>query len=224
MHLLLDTANIQQIQYYCDILPVTGITTNPSILQKAGEKELWTLLDNIKTAIGDMGQLHVQVTASDAKNMITEARTIRQRLGSVYIKVPVTEEGLKCIKALKAEDISVTATAVYSSMQGLLAAAAGADYIAPYCNRMEWLGTDFSRVISIIRNDGERTGSSTKIVAASFRSPGQVLTAIESGAHAVTLSPSMIKEALSSPAVDSAISSFSKDWSNLFGNSMLHQL
>lgn len=74
MHLLLDTANIQQIQYYCDILPVTGVTTNPSILQKAGEKELWTLLDNIKTAIGDMGQLHVQVTASDAKNMITEAR------------------------------------------------------------------------------------------------------------------------------------------------------
>ena len=129
----------------------------------------------------------------------------------IYVKVPVTEEGLKAIRQLKTRGVNVTATAIYYPLQGMLAAAAGADYLAPYCNRMEQNEIDFGRAIGEIRRLIDRDGYQAKILAASFKNAGQVVKAIDSGAHAVTAQPATLRSVLKSALVADAVAVFNAD-------------
>ena len=139
----------------------------------------------------------------------------------MYAKIPTTEQGIKAIRLLKNEGIGVTATAIYSKTQGMLAIAAGADYIAPYFNRMESLDIDTSATIKSLAKFIDRHGASTKIMAASFKNVAQVSAAFEAGAQAVTLHPSLLRAALSTPDVNQAVAAFSQDWYDTFGTDTL---
>ncbi|MDN6640600.1 MAG: fructose-6-phosphate aldolase [Tetragenococcus sp.] len=218
MEILLDTANIEAIRKYEAILPLAGVTTNPSIVKKEGKVDFFSHMNTIREIIGQERMLHVQVVAEDKAGMLKDAETILDQIDrEVYLKIPASEEGLKAIKALKKAGLNVTATAIYTKMQAYLAIAAGADYIAPYFNRMENLNIDATKAVAAMANEIEYSNSKTKIVAASFKNVGQVTTALEQGAQAVTVAPDVIAQALAMPSIDQAVDDFTKDWESVFG-------
>jgi len=217
MEFMLDTANIPAIKRYVDTLPVSGVTSNPSIIKKEGSIDFFKHMREIREIIGAERSLHVQVVADDYEGMMADADAIVNHIDErVYIKVPVTEAGLKVIKSLKEKGRNVTATAIYTKFQAYLAIAAGADYIAPYFNRMENLNIDPTDAIREMVNEIRRTGSSTKVLAASFKNVGQVNAALECGAQAATLGTDIFDQAFAMPSVSKAVSDFTKDWESVF--------
>ena len=209
MEFLLDTANIDMIKKAMDIIPITGVTSNPSIIKREKPQDFFAHMKEIRMLIGNERTLHIQVTRSDTEGMIKDAEIILEKIDhDVYIKVPVTAEGLKAIRYLKKEKVNVTATAIYGSGQGLLAIEAGADYIAPYYNRMENLDIDSEKIISGFSKTIETYKYSTKILAASFKNMSQINKAFLAGAHCVTLDPNLILDMLSAPHILNALNDF----------------
>lgn len=218
MEFILDTIHLASIKKYVNIIPLAGVTSNPSIVKKEGKIDLFKHLREIRSVIGDQASLHVQVVASDPEGIVKDAHAVLENVDrQVYIKVPVTEDGLTAIKILKGENVNVTATAIYTKFQGYLAIQAGADYIAPYFNRMENMNIDARSVISEFAKAIERDHSHTKIIAASFKNVGQVNAAFEAGAQATTMSPDILANALSMPAIGKAVTDFTADWETVFG-------
>lgn len=191
MEILLDTANISLIERYCDIYNITGVTSNPTIISKEKGEFFPTLL-RIREIIGDR-QLHVQVTAETREGMLKEASAIVEKLGKdTYIKVPTTEVGIGVMRRLKEQGYHVTATAIYSLQQAALAASVGADYAAPYVNRISNAYGSAQAVISDIAKLFAMQKVQTKILAASFKNTDQIMQCLLSGAEAVTAAPSSI--------------------------------
>lgn len=218
MEFLLDSANLEAIGEYQEVYPISGVTTNPSILRQDGSVDFFGHCRQIRKRIGAEKSLHVQVTAQDSQGMLAEAEALLRHIDQhVFVKVPVTEEGLRTIRTLKADGVGVTATAIYTKIQGVLAGAAGADFAAPYCNRMEHMGIDAKEVLSHLAFVFADSGCDTKILAASFKNLGQVAGALEHGAHAVTLPPALLRSALAMPAIDQAVNDFYADWEAVFG-------
>ncbi|AXQ77842.1 fructose-6-phosphate aldolase [Streptococcus chenjunshii] len=218
MKLMLDTANLEAVRWGQDFLPLAGVTTNPSIIKKEGQMDFFAHLRQIRQIIGYDRTLHVQVVALEAEDMLAEARAILNHVDKeVYIKVPVTVEGLKVIKLLHAEGIYTTATAIYSKMQAYLAIAAGADYIAPYYNRMENLNIDAASAIADIAEEIKRTGAAAQILGASYKNIEQINRTVEAGGQAVTVAPDLVKQSLQLPAVTQAVQDFREDWFASFG-------
>ena len=147
MELLLDTANVDKIRRCNEIYELTGVTTNPTIIAKQ-KADFFATLEAIRNIIGNK-QLHVQVTADNCDDMLKEAEAITAHIGkATYIKVPTNEEGIKTMKLLKKNGFNVTATAIYTTQQAMLAATVGADYAAPYFNRMCNYNYDASSAIA----------------------------------------------------------------------------
>lgn len=220
MHrLMLDTANLDEIAANLKTLPVTGVTTNPTILLREGKIDVYSHLAAIKELCGKGGCLHVQVMSNDTDTMIKEAHRILERLGNeeIYIKIPATEQGIAAIKVLSAQGVKVTATAVFSVYQGMMAALAGAEYIAVYFNRLQKQGGYPDQVIRELRDFIDNTGSSAKILAASFKTPAQVVHVFECGAHSATVDPSVLMEGLSAAITEQAVANFARDTAALCG-------
>lgn len=223
MEILLDTANIEAIKKFNNIYNIAGVTTNPIILSRE-EGEFFPILYKIREIIKDK-QLHVQVTASTAEEMLREADTIVKNLGKdVFIKVPINEEGIKTIKTLKASGYRVTATVIYTLQQAIFASSVGADYIAPYFNHICDHVGDAAVVISEMSQIFKTHNKTTKILAASFRNTNQIIQSIASGAEAVTLSPDMLSSMLKISSVDATISRFSKTWADMYGGKKIYEL
>lgn len=218
MEFMLDTANIEDIKKYEKIIPLAGVTSNPSIVKNEGSIEFFSHMKQIREIIGDDKSLHVQVVATDYEGMLKDAETILAKIDkNVFVKVPVSEEGLKVIKELKKRGVNVTATAIYTKFQAYLAIAAGADYIAPYFNRMENLNIDSREAIAEMAKEISRTNSQTKILAASFKNVGQVNAALENGAQSATMGVDIIKSAFAMPSIEKAVVDFTSDWETSFG-------
>ena len=131
MKILVDHADINAIKKMYEYYPVDGVTTNPSILKKAGRNP-FDVLSEIRAFIGSEAELHAQIISKDAQGMIKEAYKMREVLGeNTFIKIPVIPEGLKAIKALAKEGVNITGTAIYNQMQGFLAGKAGEKYVDP---------------------------------------------------------------------------------------------
>ncbi|WP_444658350.1 fructose-6-phosphate aldolase [Caproiciproducens sp. R2] len=217
--LLLDTANLTDLTEYLIKWPVAGVTSNPSILKKEGNIDVYSQLAKIKKLCGADRSLHVQVVSNTTEAIVEEAHRILDRLGrDVYIKIPVSAAGLPAIKQLADQNINITATAIYSTLQGIMAALSGAKYIAVYYNRMENNCTDPNAVIREIRSFIDGSGSEAKILAASFKNVGQVTAAYASGAQSVTVGVDIIKSGLGMASIDSAVEEFAKDFEAIHGS------
>ncbi|GAB78436.1 fructose-6-phosphate aldolase, TalC/MipB family [Austwickia chelonae] len=222
MEILFDTADLAVIEEVVDIYPCAGITSNPTILKAEGAVDLYAHMRAVRQLIGDERTLHVQVLAQDPDGIVDEAHRILARIDDrVHIKVPLTEAGLRAIRTLKSEGIAVTATAIYTKVQGLLAVAAGCDYLAPYVNRMENLDIDAVDTLHTLADVIARDGSPAKILAASFKNTAQVCTALAAGSHAVTVPPALLRQTLASPVVDGAVQAFAADWRSVHGTDAL---
>lgn len=217
MKLLIDDANIEKIKRIYEYYAVDGVTTNPSILA-AEKRNPYEVLKEIRTFIGEEAELHVQVVSTSADEMIKEGYKIVKELGkNTYIKIPTIPEGLKAMKKLSSEGYKITATAIYTPMQAFLAAKAGADYAAPYVNRIDNLGTNGIEVARKIHDIFENNKFKTQILAASFKNSLQILELCEYGVGASTVAPEIIEGLTKNTSISSAVDAFVDDFENLCG-------
>ncbi|NBH82168.1 fructose-6-phosphate aldolase [bacterium C-53] len=217
MKLMIDDAHIDLIQTIYEYYPVDGVTTNPTILAKSGRNP-YEILKEIRAFIGEEAQLHVQAVSREAAGMIEEAHRIREELGeNTYVKIPALKEGFKAMKALYAEGIPVTATAVYMPMQAFLAAKCGASYAAPYINRIDNMGYNGIQVAKNIHDLFKNNNLKTEVLAASFKNSQQLLELCEYGIGASTVAPDVMEGLVKNQAVTSAVEDFIKDFEGLTG-------
>lgn len=217
MKLLIDNANIEKIKKIYEYYSADGVTTNPSILAEEGRNP-YEVLKEIRSFIGEEAELHVQVISTNAKEMIKEGHKIVEELGkNTYIKIPTIPEGLKAMKTLSSEGYKVTATAIYTPMQGFLAAKAGADYAAPYVNRIDNLGTNGVEVTRKIHDIFKKNQLKTEILAASFKNSLQVLELCDYGVGASTVAPEIIEGLIKNTTISSAVDVFINDFEKAFG-------
>ena len=224
MKILLDTANIKDIKYFNTYYPIVGVTTNPTILSKEGGNVL-ELLKEIREIIGESKELHVQVTETEYEKIVEEAHAIVDFLGkNTYVKIPVTDVGLRATQTLASQGIGVTVTAVLTAAQAMLASNAGASYVAPYISRSENLCADGIGTVEDISKIFDIAGTDTQILAASFKTAKEVLDVAVVGCHAATIGSSIMKMLISHTTTDTSISGFAKDWKKAFGNTSLLSL
>lgn len=217
MELYLDTADVKEVTRLARIFPLAGVTTNPSIIA-AGKTPLFEVLPRLQDALGEHGKLFAQVMSRDAEEMVKEAKRLDNAFPGIVVKVPVTAEGLAAIKLLKEAGISTLGTAVYSAAQGLLAALAGADYVAPYVNRVDAQGGDGIQTVRELQTLLSLHAPHCKVLAASFKTPRQALDCLLAGCEAITLPLDVAQQLLSAPAVEAAVVKFEQDWKNAFGS------
>ena len=217
MRFLLDTANLENIRYCYEYYPISGVTTNPTIIAKE-RQPIMPLLKEIRQIIGEERALHVQVIAQKAEDILQEARFLLDQLsGRLYVKIPATEEGIKAIKWLTKEGIPTTATAIFTAQQAHLAALAGASYVAPYVNRIDNLTGNGTGVVEEIVRIFNTFTLGTQVLAASFKNVEQVHQCCLAGAHEVTVDPAILKSLISHPAVGLSVKQFADDWQAAFG-------
>lgn len=217
MELYLDTANVKEVERLARVWPLAGVTTNPSIVA-AGKESIWDLLPQLQRAAGPQARLFAQTMARDAAGMVAEAKRLTNAMPDIVVKIPVSAEGLAAIKQLTQEGIPTLGTAVYSAAQGLLAAMAGAEYVAPYVNRIDAQGGDGIRTVRELQTLLELHAPQSKILAASFKTPRQALDCLLAGCGAITLPLDVAQQMIGTPAVESAIEKFEQDWKDVFGN------
>ena len=224
MRILLDTANLEDIKYFNTYYPIEGVTTNPTILSKEGGDVLANL-KAIREIIGDDKELHVQVTEKEFDKIVEEARLLVDFLGiNTFVKIPVTDEGLRVTKYLSDRGIGVTVTAVLTAAQAMLASNAGAAYVAPYISRSENLCADGVGTVADIAKIFDVSGSDTQILAASFKTAKEVLDVAVEGCHAATIGSSIMRMLISHTTTDTSIAGFDKDWKAAFGEVTLREL
>ena len=217
MKYLIDTANIEEIRHCNEFYPLAGVTTNPTLIAKE-QSDFWGLLTEIRSIIGPEKALHVQTVQTTADKMVEEALLLKQRLGGeFYVKIPIGEESLKATMMLKKMGVGVTMTAIFNAAQALIAAKAGADFVAPYVNRLDNIIADGTNVVHEIVEEFKLHGLSTKVLAASFKNAEQVHKCALGGCHSVTVSADIIKALITLPMTDGAIAGFERDWKAVYG-------
>jgi transaldolase len=142
----------------------------------------------------------------------------------VYVKIPSTSDGLKAMGVLHARGIRITATSIYTQIQGLMAVARGAEYIALYYNRMQNMDIDAAHTIKFLRHVIDREKSPSKLLAASFRNIRQTADAMAAGAHSITAAPAVIDDAFSLSIFQNAVEGFHTDWAAIHGDVTLADL
>ncbi len=221
---MLDTADLSAIRHCNEFYPLAGVTTNPSIIAKE-KTEFWPLLEEIRAIIGKEKMLHVQVTAKRAEDIVEEAKLLKTRLGGAfYAKIPISEEGIKATMMLHNIGIKVTMTAIFSPAQAMLAAEAGASFVAPYVNRLDNIIADGTNVVAEIVEEFQKHGLFTKVLAASFKNAEQVHKCALCGCHSVTVPADILRSLITLPMTDSAIAGFDRDWASVYGDKTIREL
>ncbi len=213
MKLFIDTANLQEIKEAAGWGVIDGVTTNPSLMAKEGEKDFKAVISEICSLID--GPISAETVSPDAEGMAKEGREFAKWHENVAVKVPMTEEGIKACRTLTKEGIKVNVTLVFSANQALLAAKAGAFLVSPFVGRIDDAGADGMQVIRDIVQIYRNYGFKTQILAASVRHPVHVLEAAKAGADIATCPFKVLKQMFRHPLTDAGVKSFTDDWNKL---------
>jgi len=225
MRIILDTANLKDIEYFNTYYPIEGVTTNPTILSREGG-DVVKLLKDIRAIIGEDKEFHVQTIETEYERLIEEAEAIVGLLGkNTVVKIPITDVALRATKYLSDKGIKVTVTAVLTAAQAMLASNAGATYVAPYISRSENLCADGVGTVADIAKIFAVSGAKTQILAASFKTAKEVLDVAVEGCHAATIGADIMRMLISHTTTDTSIAGFAHDWIKAFGSeSLLEQI
>lgn len=209
MELYLDTAKLEEIREVADWGILSGVTTNPTLLSKAGinVKDFMAEISSLVT-----GPLSLEVTAEDAPTMVEQAKFLKTYGENVVIKLPLTEAGLKACGMLKKAGIPTNLTLVFSANQALMAARAGATYVSPFVGRINDNGAEGKVLLTEIRAIFDRYHLDTKIIAASIRSPRDVTDAALAGSDIATIPYAVMKKMVKHPLTDNGLAQFKTDW------------
>ncbi len=210
MKFFIDTADVKEIAAANDLGLVDGVTTNPSLVAKSG-RDFHEVLKEIISIVN--GPISAEVVATDAEGMIREAEELaRLNPEKIVIKLPLTEEGLKATKALTEKGLKTNVTLIFSPLQALLAAKAGATYVSPFVGRLDDIGHDGMEIVDQIRTIFDNYGYGTEIIVASVRSPQHVLQAGMIGADICTIPFSVMQQLAKHPLTDIGLEKFLADW------------
>lgn len=209
MKFFIDTANIQEIKEAASLGVLDGVTTNPSLVAKEG-KDFRTLLDEI-CAIVD-GPISAEVVSTDFQGIMKEGRELSKIHKNIVVKVPLIKEGLKAVKALKAEGIRTNVTLCFSPNQALLAAKAGAYFISPFIGRLDDISQNGMELIKQVVTIYKNYNYDTEVLVASVRHPLHVVDAAMIGAHICTMPFKVIDQLIKHPLTDIGLEKFLADW------------
>lgn len=212
MKIFLDTADISQIERFNDMGLLDGITTNPSLLYKAGTNPDDTMRRIVQTVQGDISLEVVSTTYAD---MIREGNQLAKIGPNVVIKVPMTHDGLQACRTLSSAGTPVNVTLIFSPNQALLAAKAGARYVSPFIGRLDDIGHDGMALVRTILDIYRQYNMDTMVLVASVRHPLHVVEAARLGAHAVTLPPAVLDKMVRHPLTDTGLKAFLDDWAKI---------
>lgn len=212
MKLFIDTANVEEIRKANDLGVICGVTTNPSLIAREGRvfKDVVTEI----TTIVD-GPISAEVVSLEHEKMVEEALELAAIHKNIVIKIPMIEEGLKAVKILSAKGIKTNITLIFSASQALLAAKAGATYVSPFVGRLNDISSRGNELVETIHNMFEKHGITTEIIAASIRSPEDVVDASLAGADIATIPYKIIVQMTKHPLTDAGIERFLKDWESV---------
>ncbi len=212
MKIFLDTSNVEEIKEGVAMGIVDGVTTNPSLAMKETQKGR-AFADIIQEILKvTPGPVSVEVVATEYNEMIQQAEKVAKLGANAVVKIPMTLDGLKAIKVLKAKNIPVNCTLIFNPVQALLAAKCGAEYVSPFVGRLDDIGEDGMAIIDQIRMIFDNYDIQTKILVASVRNPIHVLRASIIGADVVTLPFDVLKKLPEHPKTSEGLSRFLSDW------------
>ncbi|MCS7214768.1 MAG: fructose-6-phosphate aldolase [Thermodesulfovibrio sp.] len=212
MKFFIDTANVEEIKKAWEAGLIDGVTTNPSLLAKEGKEPISLLKEICKIVDGPVSAEAISLNFED---MLKEAYELSKIHKNIVIKIPMTEDGLKVVKKLSKEGIKTNVTLIFSPMQALLAAKAGATYVSPFVGRLDDIshfGMELIRDIQIIF---ENYAFDTEVIVASIRNPLHVLEAARIGADIATIPYAVIKQLIKHPLTEIGIEKFLVDWEKL---------
>jgi transaldolase len=210
MKFFIDTADIAEIRDLAATGLVDGITTNPSLVAKSGRKFLDVVREICQVIPGPVS---AEVAAVEHASMLAEGRRLAKIAHNVVVKVPLTPDGLKTCKALRADGTRVNVTLCFSSAQAILAAKAGANYISPFVGRLDDVGVEGMALIADIVQIYEAYPEfETKVLVASVRHPMHVVAAAKLGADVATLPPAVLRQMFNHPLTDKGLAAFLADW------------
>ena len=209
MKFFIDSADLDAISELADIGLVDGVTTNPSIIAKSGRDFKEVIAEICKLT---PGHVSAEVVATNAKEMISEGRTLRKIADNVCVKLPLTMDGLKACNTLSKEGIPTNVTLCFSPNQALLAAKVGATYISPFIGRLDDITLDGLELIDDIRTIYDNYGFETEILAASIRNVNHVKDCALVGADVMTAPPKVVKSLANHVLTDKGLAAFLKDW------------
>ncbi|WP_028323746.1 fructose-6-phosphate aldolase [Desulfatirhabdium butyrativorans] len=209
MKFFLDTANIDEIRAANEMGMVDGVTTNPSLIAKEG-REFHEVIREIAGLIE--GPISAEVIGLDTGSMVKEARVLAAIHANVVIKVPMTVDGLKAVRILAGEGIRTNVTLIFSPLQALMAAKAGAAYVSPFVGRLDDLSQEGLSLVEQVLRIYQNYDYQTEIIVASVRHPLHVLEAALMGAHIATIPFSVLKRFADHPMTEKGIAAFLADW------------
>jgi transaldolase len=213
MKLFLDTANIDDLERALAWGIVDGVTTNPSLLAKEG----FPIRDQVRRICERIDRdVSAPTVAATAGEMVREGRELSSVHRNVVVKVPMNEEGIKAVSALRQEGVRTNVTLCFTAAQALLAAKAGAYFVSPFFARIEDAGGSGTELIQDIAFMYARYGFETQILAASLRSREHLERAAKAGAHIATLPYKLMQSLFQHPLTDKGIEQFAKEYSNVF--------
>ncbi|MFQ5458357.1 MAG: fructose-6-phosphate aldolase [Myxococcota bacterium] len=212
MKFFIDTANINEIKTAAELGLIDGVTTNPSLLAKEGGDPIEALREITKIV---EGPVNAEVVSLDAEGMVREGLSHAKIAGNIVIKIPMTLEGLKATNRLTSEGLKVNVTLIFSALQALMAAKAGATYVSPFVGRLDDASHDGMDLIRQMVTIFENYGFETQVLVASVRNPLHVLEAALAGAHIATIPFKVLEQLSKHPLTDVGLQKFLADWEKL---------
>lgn len=214
MYLFLDTGDIHEIEEAVAMGVLAGVTTNPTLLTAGGPVEFRETIQRICAMVP--GPVSAEVLSTDVEGMLAEAREIATWAPNVVVKLPMTVEGLKALKALEGR-VATNFTLVFSPNQALLAARAGATYVSPFVGRLDDINHEGMAVVRDTVEIFRRHGIATKVLAASIRHPVHCIEAARAGADIATVPFKVLMQMVKHPLTDAGLERFVSDWRRAMG-------
>ena len=214
MKIFLDTSDVNVIRQHCETGLIDGITTNPTLMMKAGRNPV-EVIKEISSLFPEDASISAEVVGDTAEEMVLQAKDYHPINRNITIKVPCSVEGLKACKVLSDKGIPVNVTLIFSVEQAILAAKAGATYVSPFVGRCEDNNIDGIGLLEAINKVYQSKRISTEILSASIRNLNHVSESFKAGADIVTLPPSIFEEMYKHDLTDQGIKQFDKDWKKL---------
>ncbi len=209
MKFFIDTADVKEIKEAESLGILDGVTTNPTLVSKTGRPFRETI-EEICSIV--KGPVSAEVVSTEMEDMVKEARELSKIAENIVVKIPLIKEGLKAVKVLTSEGISVNVTLCFSSNQALLAAKAGGTYVSPFVGRLDDKGHTGMEVIEEIRTIYDNYGFNTQIIVASIRNPLHVRDAALMGADIATIPFAVFNNIVKHPLTDAGLKQFLADW------------
>lgn len=221
MEYCLDTGSLEMVKSALEIFPINSVSMNPTIAANDLKGKNITFIENalmIREAVGNEFPFFLEAMGDTAEEMVKDAEKVVEKIpGNTFVKIPACPEGLKAIKILRQQGIRTSCTAIYTFNQAMLAAEAGADYVAVYVSRLDKLGASGNKVVRDIKNAFDERNIECKVCAASLKNNDDIEAVLKAGAENIAITLDLLNNMSVHPLTGQTLETFKNDWESVFG-------